>query len=422
MSDLGRAACFEGFGFEWDSRNYTDADLDAGKWNDLTRIVAAMRPGIVRVMIQAKWHYRGPGQHDWDSPDMRGLVRLLKFCQHQRIAVILCDWGCEPKWLNLPGITGVDEPDYLDAVAASVEHLVVRHALTCIRYVTLVNEPNHEVGDFDRWARAARGLAERLSKQVPAVRMMGSDNTGAPEWLDRASTELRDVLGAYDFHRYASRDEVRTGALQSFIRGAWDRAIAADPDATTKPRILAEAGLGSPGSGAASNPLHDTDEYALYMVDYAIQAVAGGCTAVLAWMLDDDSHPGFTWGMLHGWAHQHRRKPWFHTWSALCRAFPPGCTFSFAHTHREGVRQMLGQHPNMGASWCAVNHSDDPVTLPLPSVTGAGPWRPVSVQAVLVGDTKAANDVDAISPLAGATATVPPRSALVLSTQPTSLE
>ena len=79
---------------------------------------------------------------------------------------------------------------------------------------------------------------------------------------------------------------------------------------------------------------------------------------------------------------------------------------------------MLGQHHDMGASWCAVNHSNESVTLPLPSVTGAGPWRPVSVQAVLDGDTNADTTADANLPRVGTTATVPPRCAIVMSTQP----
>ena len=47
----------------------------------------------------------GRGKFDWDRPEMKNIYRYLDVCQNQGITVILTDWGCEPGWLKVPGIT-----------------------------------------------------------------------------------------------------------------------------------------------------------------------------------------------------------------------------------------------------------------------------------------------------------------------------
>ena len=192
---------------------------------------------------------------------------------------------------------------------------------------------------------------------------MGSDNTGAPEWHHQTVDQLHHVMGAYDFHRYASPEEVRQVRLAEFIRTEWAYALNGDPHARTKPLIITEAGIFSPGFSASNNPLHLSYEYGLYMADYAVQAVSAGSWAVLAWMLDDNSHKNFTWGMWHDKPAGFKLKPWFYVWALLSRFVPAGSTVYLSEVPLSDLRLLPARTPaesskETGNNWTfvLVNH------------------------------------------------------------------
>ncbi len=85
---------------------------------------------------------------------------------------------------------------------------------------------------------------------------MGSDHSGGEDWHTKTVDQLNNVFGAYDIHRYASENEVRTGALFNYYRESWAYALTKDPKAKDKPLVIAEAGIFSPGFSASNNPLH----------------------------------------------------------------------------------------------------------------------------------------------------------------------
>ena len=319
---------FLGFGAEWDSRAYNEHGVTEEDFELIADRIRWMRLPLVRTMMQTRWCYSGEGKFDWETRDMQSLYRQLDLCQRENVTVLLTDWGCEPEWLRIPGIKDVADPKYAEAIGTYMDYLINQRRYTCIKYFILVNEPNYEVRSWDRWrkglenvagALAARGLDERVT-------LMGPDHSNADEWLQQAADQLSDILGAYDIHRYEGDDVVRPGLLEAYFRRQWEYVRAKDPESDRKPFVIGEAGLNDDADHPYGNRRIDSFEYGLFMADYAVQAARSGAAAVSAWMLDDNSHPGFYWGMWTNKSKGLKLRPWFSAWSLLSKYFPKGCT------------------------------------------------------------------------------------------------
>ena len=367
---------FLGFGAEWDANGYAANGVTDRDFEVVAKRIRWMRLPVARVMMQAKYVYQGGGRLDFETPAMKSLCRHLDLCQQEGIAVILTEWGCEPQWLRPPEISKVDDPKYAGIIGDYLDHLLVMKGYSCIRYFVLVNEPNYEVKDYGRWQQGLRNVAAALAarKLDGRVALAGADHSNADDWHARAVKELSGTLGAYDFHRYASPEEVRSGKLEAYVRGQWAVALAGDPKAKGKPLIIGEAGLITPGFSASNNPLHLKYEYGLQMADYAAQAATAGSWSVLAWMLDDNSHQGFTWGMWANHENGLKPKPWFYVWALLARSFPAGAQILGVEGAPAGLRALAARIPGKnGDDWslCLANRGDAPARLRV-RIPGAG--------------------------------------------------
>lgn len=376
-------ANFLGFGAEWDPNFWIqktfqtapggkdEAAVTEEDWVLVTRRIRWMRLPLVRMMILSRWCTEGDGKFDWETARMRSLYRHLDVCQKEGIQVILTDWGCVADWTRVPGYSGISDPKYAAGIGTYLDYLINQKKYTCLRYFILVNEPNNEAGGYDNWKQGVLNVAQvlRERKLNEKICFLGSDMTHADDWHRKAVDQLQGVLGGYDFHRYPPEAEVRSGKLGQYVAAMWQYALAKDPQAKSKPLMVAEAGLFSPGFTASNNPLHLQYEYGLYMADYAAQAANAGSHAVLAWMLDDSSHEGFTWGMWKNKDGGFALKPWFYTWSLLARFFPRGSSIVAAEHSCAGLRVLAARIPLTlpspqggegrvrGAAWtvCLVN-------------------------------------------------------------------
>lgn len=119
--------------------------------------------------------------------------------------------------------------------------------------------------------------------------------------------------------------------------------------------------------------------YGLDMPLLAIEVMNNGLSGVAAWMLDDAMHSngdsGRTedvkiWGMwnilgeeVFGDASQEELRPWYYTWSLMCRHFPAGCDILACEVpQREGLR-VAAARKDAAYSVAAVNFSQEPCTL-----------------------------------------------------------
>jgi len=281
---------------------------------------------------------------------MQSLYRHLDVCQKEGIQVLLTDWGCVPEWTRVPGVNGVADPKYAEIIGTYMDHLLNQKGYSCIQYFIMVNEPNFEAGGYENWRKGVQNVAKVFEERKlnAKVTLVGSDAAHDDGWHRNAVDHLQSILGGYDIHRYASVDEVRSGGVQRHYQAQWAYALAKDPNAKNKPLVVGEAGINAPGFSASNNALHLNYEYGLYMADYAAQAANAGSWAVLAWMLDDSSHEGFTWGMWKNKAGKFELKPWFYTWSLLTRYFPRGSKIATVDHSCPDLRVLAARVPAKG--------------------------------------------------------------------------
>lgn len=319
---------FMGFGAEWDSAGYEASGVTAQDFQVAAQRIRWMKTPVVRVMMLTRWALVADGQFDFETQEMHDLYRHLDLCRDEGITVLLTDWGCEQSWNTAPGIQDTADPKYAQAIGTYLDHLVNTRGYSTIEYLIVVNEPNYEVGDFARWRTGIENVrGELVSRGLDQqVALLGPDHSNAESWLNQAVDQLGPVLGGYDVHRYANDSDVRAGALQSYFQDQWSYALANDPAAGAKPFIVGEAGMNTGANHPVGNANIDDYVYGLWMADYGVQAAAAGSHGILAWMMDDNGHENFYWGLWTNAASGQQLRPWFYPWSLLTRYSPPGST------------------------------------------------------------------------------------------------
>jgi len=363
---------FLGFGAEWDSNAYTLSGVTDEDFERIVNRVEWMKLPIVRMMILTQWCYKGKDRYDWDDPHMMWLYRQLDVCQRLGITVLLTDWGIET-WAKIPDAAKMDEPKYAKIIAHYMDHLVIKKGYTCIQYFVVGNEPNLECKDIERWIKAVENVSDEFHQTglSDRITLMGPDAAEAENWVKVSVDKLQNRLGAYDLHSYPSEAKLRDGTTRNLLRDNWKYALAKDPKAGQKPLILSEAGIFADGFSASNNSLNLDPKYGVLMCDYAVQAANAGTWAILAWMLDDNSHVDFSWGMWKAHKDGMAHKPWFYAWSLLCRIFRPGMSIVHATSNSLEVK-VLAAHDKQkssspGERWafCIVNNADTPKTVRL---------------------------------------------------------
>lgn len=323
---------FHGFGAEWDTHNYSAAGITDEDFQLITGRIQKLKLPIVRIMMLGKYCYRGNGKFDWNSDSMKFIYKQLDFCQQHGIKVILCSWGAggnnTTDWMNIPGITGADDPEYANVVGTFMDYLINTKGYSCIKYFAAGNEPDGELkNDWNLWKKSVTNIAANLKKRGLSQKLVlvGPETTHwtAKEWLKNSSSQLPELLGVFSIHNYPLREFVKTGKTEPYLFDLRENIIGANSLTANIPFFITEAGMGD--ELKTNGNVHISEyEYGIFIVDYAVQAARSGCSAILAWMLDDNSHRGFSWGMWENKTNGFKTRPWYYSWSLLTRNFPVG--------------------------------------------------------------------------------------------------
>ncbi|RKX39668.1 MAG: hypothetical protein DRP64_13945, partial [Verrucomicrobia bacterium] len=368
---------FLGFGAEWDSYSYDKNNVDEKDFSIIEERIEWMRIPLLRVMMLARWCYLGNGEYDWDTPDMKGLYRHLDLCQKLGITVFLTEWGCNGDWLEVPDVENIGDKKYAEIIGTYLGYLINTKNYTCIKSFILVNEPNLGRYEWEPWKAGVENLSAELEKRGldKKVVFAGSDQSNGDDWHEMAVDQLQDYFGIYDNHKYANDEMVRPGRLYDYFKNLNDYALEHDNKAKNKPFIVGEAGLNNFAKHPFGNEKIDTVYYGVFMADYAVQAVNAGSSAVFNWMLDDNSHAGFYWGLWKDKKNGLKLRPYFYVWSLLTRYFPPESTVYDVGKVSDDVRILAVGIPKKNGekdwSFCFVNRGEQPVKIEL-QVPGAG--------------------------------------------------
>ncbi|BFU44642.1 hypothetical protein [Krasilnikovia sp. MM14-A1004] len=188
-------------------------------------------------------------------------------------------------------------------------------------------------------------------------------------WLQ--STLDRQVA-QHEAHFYVH--EVDLGSPPEYPEAVVSEAVRQLKAADDGPVILGETGMKAPGDGDDKD-YSFTSEYAhgVRMADLAVQEARAGVDGAMAWCLDGYDKP-VQCGM---WDHYQTPdkttlRPWFYTWSLLCRYLPPGSKI-YAPAQPDGVRVLKAKLPaSAGGGWTfvLVNRGSSPATVKITAQTG----------------------------------------------------
>ncbi len=396
--------CYLGNGVEWDP--YDEAvswghDLTEADWDTLYARLDYMKPQYVRCMINSPFtYYTGSSFEDTRHADK--LLKLLSYCQSRGVMVVYGEYN-PPAW-EMKG-----SQEWVEASVRHLNYLVDGQGFDCIRHFVIFNEPDGNWastnGDFAFWKEMVRRFRAEMDK-YPALKenvsLAGPDavidyrNPASPYdaagWL-KATVEEVPEIGIYDMHAYPGQRYVRSGEFEKTLRQM--KALA------DKPIILGEAGFkyfsdpadsslakeywrrveGHPFTkGSDCNMLVYDTFYALDMAVMLCSVMNSGFSGAAAWMLDDAMHSngdsGRTedvklWGMwnilgaeVFGDPSQEEIRPWYYTWSLMCRHFPAGSRIlKLEASLPDGVSATAARTPSGTYSLAFVNVSDQPVEL-----------------------------------------------------------
>ena len=397
---------FLGFGVEWEYEgdrpdNNLSNPVWTNHWPEMMRRVDFMRPAILRVMHDARMYTRLEQDRivpDYESPRMEVTYRILDYARSRNIPVVFGEWWLHKTYSKaLGGIAGPRWSEEL--IVPFFVHLRERRGYTNLIYFNLMNEPaglEKEPGvrlDFPTWKTAITNLHAALTRKglEDKVRIVGTDGPGDwNRWIEKTArdAELRDCIGAYEYHAYAHLQTDKW--LPSLLEGKLETGelmpkrqlvSAHDPRGASKPFFMGEAGIDD-GNKGDNQTNRFSFAYGVWMADYAIQSMRAGQAGLIAWDMDDAMH---TWGSygaagLKGWgfwnslagfkgypADDFKLRPWFYTWSLLCRLFPRGSqTLSVSATGDSACRVAAVRLPfGRGWSFAIVNESDSPCVVTL---------------------------------------------------------
>ena len=359
-----------------------------------------MHPSWVRMFF---WHKDWCPSGDWetftfDSPNMQSHYRTLDLYQRlgARVNVTGVEWGMPDAYR---------QPErFARAVGALFEHLIRTKGYTCVQDWTLTNEPNGSFAplgySFEQFVELHRLVKQEFERRGLAVNVVGSDDTGSPEWFAHCvkdDTYFR-TAGLFSSHGYL-RDTSRFLVPYFFA----DRLAALQSRSPIKPFVVGEFGFQDARSGTFANPLMKTYPYAIWTAAFVIEGLNQGAAGFSIWCLHEVQYPGsemMNYGLWDfkddGW----KTRPVYYAWADFCRLTRAG----------DKVRQCLSSHPGnvtgavVGNTLFWVNEGSEPATVQLSGFPAA--QVRILTEATLTGD----RECGVVEPIAGGRFTAPPQS------------
>lgn len=369
-----------GNGVQWSAYPHADSEnaewgpmMTSEKWNMVFDRLDYIKPAFIRVMDQAGWrYYKGVDSNnqpiiDFSTQEVKSLYKLLDYCESRDITVVFGEWGAPGMWGEEGEIDRADDERWINMIVSYLKHLILEKNYTCLKYYNLVNEPNgywaSTNGDWEQWKRGAEMLDKALHDEglIDKIQISGPDvvaNYDNPEssvkgvdWVSKSVEELSSIITCYDVHAYPSGEEVRSGYYSEYYAP-----IVQTTEKTGFPIILGELGLKYKGELYEKNRQLAKEDgfagpddsnmfvydyfYGLDMADALIQSMNVGFDGVIAWDLDDAMHTVGDkgevnqlkrWGMWNSLGTElcnrpsdEDLRPWFYTWSLMCRYIPAG--------------------------------------------------------------------------------------------------
>lgn len=333
------ATSWLGFGYNQDplDRNKDGHNIgiwDNARWNLTMERVNFIKPSFVRIVLYRFWFNPSGvvGNYDWNSPFMLSLYKVLDYYKDKNIPVMTGLWQSTLDYNdNVPFYTTEGIDSFQKLQVDMFQQLFNVKGYQNIRWYTPTNEPKGMGMDFQKWSIMMKNTYNGFSaSNLPLNIFCGADSWD--EWTLSAAIYNKNDLTGYDHHYYLNSglNQLIYGRLeQEFIDQI---ASIKKIDNSNKPVFLSEAGFTSTSEldyWYVLNPIPalnpTSTKYGLLALDYGIQVARSGESGALAWSLDGYDYgkdPGM-WNIA-GNNGGIKLRPWYYSWSMLCRYFPAG--------------------------------------------------------------------------------------------------
>lgn len=348
-----------GNGVQWDpyqlDYGHGKMTISQADWAKMYRRLDYMLPGFIRVMHNTDEQLEN-GVFNPDR-DFENLKPILDYCQSRGVTVMFGDWGgclMNPRTKEM-------NPAMIQAAVDYLSYLVVDKGYSCIKYFDFVNEPNgywaSTDGDYDFWACGVSEFIKclRQSKAADKVKLAAPDVAVWTDeecwWVEKTAQTFGEYVGVYDIHTYPSKHTVNSGEFYDMVKAYRDAAPADrkiimgeiglkyvhPADSVYNAENLRRAGERKYASIEDSQMSVYDPMYGIDTADALMQTVAAGYSGSVAWMLDDAMHYREERDKLKIWgfwnifgeeffgAKEENVRPWYYSWSLLCRYMPAGC-------------------------------------------------------------------------------------------------
>jgi hypothetical protein len=287
---------------------------NAAAWEDLRRHARWLGLSFLRVELDQRMYESARGRFDFENDEMQALYRILDWAEAEGADVFLQQMWRHVEWNAFPGVHPLlsaprSLEDHADGLATLLEHLTKKRGYTCIRWISIANEPPG--GTWGYWWSAGSWPGPSLTSALASVRQ-ALDARGiaiplsGPDWTDQpafdpAAMDFDPHVGAYDIHTYKGLDAAGQKVIDGWVSHA---------RSTGKPFFLTEFGDMRHGWGG-SNPGPRTFVALLSNAEVVIRGLRSGVDAMNRWSftnrgdLDGEWQLVRTWDAKSGTYHEH---------------------------------------------------------------------------------------------------------------------
>lgn len=409
-----------GNGVQWSG--YPTMDISEADWQNTFKRLDFMKLNFIRLIVNADEYCQtfplgGAPVYHFDTDKLKRVYRILDYCQSRNVSVIFGEWSdpayndrsydFSKKELRHDGIQEYD-PRWTYIIADFLSYLINDRKYTCIKYYNLGNEPNGfwmHTESFATWRLSMINLDNALKNKGlrDKIRIVGPDCAWGNDWIKKIieDKELVNIIDDYEVHSYADKKEIEDAKYEKEMR-LWRNYITDhDPNGAKKHFFMGEAGMVYGKNDKDQQTYIATFQYGVWMSDFVIQSMRAGQAGLIAWDLDDAMHTtgakkGTTvndfewkeWGMWDsfgaekGHPEKEAPRPWYYTWSLLCKYIPQGAEVlkTTESDSTLSVRSAAAQFTSNNKKYftvAIVSNEDHPVEvkITMPSSSGKANWK-----------------------------------------------
>ena len=369
---------FMGFGYNQNSVDITPEGENNPIWTEerfqiVEERVRAIKPGLVRIPIHRQWYNPSlqSGDYDWSTPEMKGFYRFMDIYKEMGVKVLTGWWHVTTYEDDK---NGYKNDDTVTAFVDFIEYMFRVKGYDNIAFLQPSNEPYGVGTTWSDWSMFIKNTyAECERRGLPTDRLCGPDSWD--DWIGLAAQYNKDELASYNFHFYFDGTASTSHDLGLYNQLMEQVGQVGPHDPSNKPIVCGECGA---IKGAWLDwPVYKPEDgiycwdymYGVYLIDYAIQSMRAGVAASLVWSLYgfEQNKDGGMWSHTGNWG-GFTLRPWYYSWSLLCRYFPEGAKCLDMQNMSSKIKVGGVQIGNGDYSFVVTNLAtyDDELTIELP--------------------------------------------------------